>query len=123
MLTDAHGELRCVVVNGESSRVLEDAQVATGQGPCIDAVVGDEVVTCPSLAADGRWPTLSCALQGSAVESVLTVPLRLSGTPVGSLNITCATQHLWSNAEHDALLRVRAGHRGDARRRGQRRAG
>jgi transcriptional regulator with GAF, ATPase, and Fis domain len=105
MLADEQGALRFVVTTDGAGRELEDAQRDVGQGPCLDTFVGDEPTSCESIRNDPRYPALAARLSGHAVDAVLTVPLRLSHTVVGTLNVHTADPRRWSRAERDALSR------------------
>jgi hypothetical protein len=43
MLADGGGDLRYAVATDPTSQELEDAQLATGQGPCVDTYANDEL--------------------------------------------------------------------------------
>lgn len=105
MLADEQGALRFVVATDGAGQELEDAQRDTGQGPCLDAFVVDEPTSCESIRADPRYPALAARLSGQAVDAVLSVPLRLSHTVVGTLNVHTADARRWSPDERDALTR------------------
>lgn len=63
-------------------------QYDTGEGPCLHAMTGDELVVLDLAdgAADGRWPRFRSRLAGEpAVGGVLSQPLR-DGAPA-SLNV------------------------------------
>ncbi len=105
MLADEDGALRFFMTTGGAARVLEDAQRDTGQGPCIDTFVDDEPTSCESIRADRRYPALAERLSGHPVDAVLSVPLRLSRTVVGTLNVHMARARTWSEAESAALCR------------------
>jgi GAF domain-containing protein len=105
MLADEQGALQFVMTTGRTGRELEDAQRDTGQGPCIDTFVDDEPTSCESIRADPRYAALARRLAGHPVDAVLSVPLRLSGTAVGTLNVHTARARAWSHAESDALCR------------------
>ena len=60
MLADERGELHYAVANDETSQRLEEAQIATGQGPCVDTFVRDTLIASrrsahrPALAGGDR---------------------------------------------------------------------
>lgn len=105
MLTDDRGALWFVVTTDGPGRELEYAQRDVGEGPCQDAFLTDEATDCPSLRADPRYPRLAERLAGHPVDAVLSVPLRLSETVVGTLNVHAAEARRWTPAESTALLR------------------
>lgn len=105
MLADEHGELRYAVATDPTSQELEDAQLSTGQGPCVDTYVRDELVTSADIYTDERWPLFTERLTQRRIRSVLGVPVRLSGVTVGSLDVFHDGSHVWGEAERHALAR------------------
>ena len=73
LLRDADGELVSVLATDAAGRELETAQAATGEGPCVEAVVLDRVVRTHDLREDSRWPRLAARLRSSEVRAVLGV--------------------------------------------------
>ena len=105
MLVDEHGELRYVASTDPRSRLLEDAQLDAGQGPCVESFVRDEPVSTADVRVDGRWPVLAERLAATEVAGVLGVPLRLRAVPVGSLDVYCGKPHRWTGDQQGALGR------------------
>ena len=105
MLADEGGELRYAVATDPTSQELEDAQLDTGQGPCVDTYVNDELVVSPDMYTDERWPKFIERLEQQRVRGVLGVPIKLAGVTVGSLDVFRDERRNWSTAEQDALSR------------------
>jgi GAF domain-containing protein len=105
MLADEHGELHCAVAHDKTSQLLEEAQMSTGQGPCVDTFVRETLIASDDLRADPRWPEVTDRLRDQQVRAVIGVPLRLSGVTVGSLDVFHDRQHRWDRSERHALLR------------------
>jgi transcriptional regulator with GAF, ATPase, and Fis domain len=105
MLADERGELHYAVANDETSQRLEEAQIATGQGPCVDTFVRDTLIASDDLRTDPRWPEVTARLTDQRVRAVIGVPLRLSGVTVGSLDVFHDRQHRWDGSERHALTR------------------
>jgi GAF domain-containing protein len=108
MLADEHGELRYAAASDQTCQLLEDAQLATGEGPCVDTFVRDEMVSCSDVGNDPRWPALGSRLAGQQVRAVLGVPIRLASVTVGSLDVYREQEHEWDDSERDALSRYGA---------------
>jgi GAF domain-containing protein len=108
MLADERGELRYATASDRTSQLLEDAQLATGEGPCVDTFVRDEMVSCSDVRNDPRWPTLGSRLAGQPVRAVLGVPIRLASATVGSLDVYREQEHEWDDSERTALSRYGA---------------
>ena len=105
MLADGQNVLRYVVAIDGPGRLLETAQIETGQGPCVDTFIRDELVMCEDVANDPRWPVLGEYMAGRGVGAVLGVPIHLSGTPVGSLDLFRSGPSVWDSSEQEALDR------------------
>ena len=105
MVADSQSILRYAVASDSRSRVLEDVQLETGEGPCVDTFVRDELTLTGDLATDDRWPTVSEAMGRLGVHGMLGVPVRLSGITVGSLDVYVDRPHTWDRSEQQALAR------------------
>lgn len=104
MVADEQGQLRYAVATDGPGRLLEKLQLETGEGPCVDTFVHDRLTTVDDLACDGRYPAIADELAAAGVRSVLGVPVRLGGLPVGSFDVYKDQPHGWDASEIDALL-------------------
>lgn len=105
MVADSQSILRYAVASDPRSRVLEDVQLETGEGPCVDTFVRDEVTLTEDLAVDPRWPTVSHTIRAHGIHGMLGAPVRLSGITVGSLDVYVDSPHVWDRSEQRALAR------------------
>lgn len=103
MLIDDQSSLRSVVASDSVGRLLEEVQREAGEGPCIDAYVHDVVARCSDLASDPRYERAGPVLADKGIRAVLGVPIRLSGSPVGSLNVYVDEPHQWAEDEVEPL--------------------
>lgn len=103
MLIDDQSNLRSVAASDDAGRLLEELEREAGEGPCIDAYVYDVVASCADLAADSRYTRVGKLLADKGIRAVLGVPIRLSGSPVGSLNVYVDEPHDWPEDEVEAL--------------------
>ena len=103
MLIDDSSVLRAVAATDAPGRALEEAQVKLGEGPCVDALLNDEIVAVEDLAHDPRWPRLRPELPTAGVRAVLGAPVHIAGGPVGSVNIYRDAPWAWDNDDIDAL--------------------
>lgn len=106
MLTDEHGDLHYTAASDGPGTLLEQAQIETGQGPCIDTFSQDAAVETTDVTADERWPDLGRRLDGLGVAAVLGVPVHLAGVCVGSLNLYKARASAWDLAMQSALEKL-----------------
>ncbi|HEX6754525.1 MAG TPA: GAF and ANTAR domain-containing protein [Mycobacteriales bacterium] len=86
----------------EPSRALEEAQENLGDGPCVASYAADATVTVIDLRVDDRWPELAPVAE-LGVRSVLGVPVRMDGSPIGTLNVFRDRPHEWDDTERSAL--------------------
>ena len=103
MLVDEQSGLRYVAATDEAAEVLEQAQEQAGAGPCVESFVNDTEIVVNDLAADDRWPAITAPLLAAGVRSVLGVPTRLGGGPVGSLNVYGDAPREWDESERAAI--------------------
>lgn len=95
--------LRFVSATDPVSAALEGVEQRTGDGPCVDALVLDEVVQCNDLSTEERWPEVREALVPLGARAILGIPLRIAGTPIGALDVYRSRVHAWDHAEVSAI--------------------
>jgi GAF domain-containing protein len=103
LLVDENQVLRYVASTDTSAQLLEAAQEASGTGPCVEALVDNVTVAVVDLLDDGRWRDLAAVLVPNGIRSVLGVPVRLAGTPIGSLNVYKGEAHVWDDSDRGAI--------------------
>ncbi len=105
MLLDAEEqELRYAAATDVHAEELEAAQIATGEGPCVDAYVLGRVVATTDVRDDDRWPLLRERRAVRSIGAVLGVPVRVSLEPIGSLNAYSQEPKEWDESERTALI-------------------
>ncbi len=66
---------------------VDSLQYESGEGPCLDATAGDDLVVTADLAAEPRWPTFGPRCASSlGVRSILSVRLALANHDHGALS-------------------------------------
>ncbi len=80
----------------------EQAQIAAGEGPCLDALRHSRITHVPDLRADGRWPRWAPRMVELGWLSVLSLPLAEHERTVGSLNLVNRTPGRFSDAAVEA---------------------
>jgi GAF domain-containing protein len=124
MLLDEHDVLRVAGASDEVSAALERGQQSLGEGPGIDCVRSGRTVTVDDLSSaapyEAVWQRLlrsadgdgSAEADGSAgahvVHAVLSVPVRVRGEIVGTLNALRLAPMGWST-EHVRAVEAYAG--------------
>jgi hypothetical protein len=69
---------------------LDQAQYASGEGPCLQALATGETIASDDLNTESAWPAFTAAAAEAAVRSVLSTPTPggLSGShPAASINL------------------------------------
>jgi GAF domain-containing protein len=103
LLVDENQVLRYIASTDTRAQLLEAAQESTGRGPCVESLVDNVTVMVSDLLDDDRWPELAAVLVPNGVRAVLGAPVRLAGTPVGSLNVYKRDSHVWDESDRSAL--------------------
>lgn len=102
MFVTESGQLSYIAASDESARRLEEAQATAGQGPCYDSYVYATDITSSDVHTDSRWPDLPVQMVPH-VRAVAGIPIFLSGTPVGTLNVYRDQPADWDDSELNAL--------------------
>jgi GAF domain-containing protein len=133
MMLDEDDVLGVVGVTDDAAAALEVAQQRLGIGPGIDCVRDGVSVAVDDLSRDERYAAVwervggrsdGASRAGGGVRSVLSVPVRVRGETVGTLNAFHRTPQRWDTAQVRAieaygaviaiLLRLEAASHGDA---------
>jgi GAF domain-containing protein len=86
-LLRGHQRPHSVAASGPTPLAVDELQYTVGEGPCLDAATGDDLVLVNDLAADRRWPRFSslCAAR-TGVQAMLCVRLSLAGLDRAAIN-------------------------------------
>jgi GAF domain-containing protein len=102
-LVGEDGRPRWVAVSDAAMELLEQVQHDLGEGPCVAAFAEDRVVAVEDLAAAPAWDRLAVMVAGLQVRGVLSVPVRLAGQAVGTLDVCAAQPRAWPGEEVEAV--------------------
>jgi len=99
------GRLEFTTAVPERLAELEVAQIDHQTGPCISAYLSGKVVAISDLDAQReQWPEY-CAVAGRlGLASVAGIPMRLSGTSVGALNLYGTGARSWPEEDIAAAV-------------------
>jgi GAF domain-containing protein len=112
MMLDDDDVLRVVGVTDDIAAALEEAQQRLGVGPGIDCVRRGESVAVHDLSGDDRYAAVGEYLRsrsdgasggGGEAWSVLSVPVRVRGETVGTLNVLHRAPQHWDDAQVRAV--------------------
>jgi len=84
--------------------VVDEGQYGQGDGPCLQAMRTDRVVTMTSEQVADRWPVLTQAVRAAGVHSFHAEPLHARQHPVGCLNLYSATRGGLQTPDSDLLV-------------------
>ncbi len=90
MLSDQHGVLTVASYTTDEAYELEQFQLRTREGPCLDCFAHSTQITSTDLADERRWPRFAAFAQQSGYLSVHAFPLRLRSETIGALNLFAA---------------------------------
>lgn len=77
--------------------VLDQLQLQTGQGPCLDAAWEQSTVRVDDIATDARWPQLSARIVAETpARSSVSFQLFLHQGSMGALNIFSDQTHIFT---------------------------
>lgn len=84
---DSSGAITTVGATHEDARRLDDAQRATGEGPCLSAAWEQRTLHIEDLETEQRWPRFrKAALTGTSARSVLSFRLFADKTTLAAVN-------------------------------------
>jgi GAF domain-containing protein len=72
---------------GGPVEAVDRAQYEARQGPCVDAVVDDDVYLVPDMRTETRWPAWTPVAVREGVLATLSVPMYTPERTVGGLNL------------------------------------
>jgi GAF domain-containing protein len=90
--------LELATVVPEHIATLEQTQLESRTGPCIEAYRTGSVVAVPDLATEvDNWPEYCADAQRLGVRAVAGIPMRLDGTCIGAVNLYSAVPRTWTD--------------------------
>lgn len=85
LLVDPDGSLQVMATTSAECQVVEELQVESGTGPCVDCYrTGTPVAVDDIAAKTSRWPAFAACALSQGFGSLLSVPMRLRSRTVGS---------------------------------------
>lgn len=84
----SRGAIRSAGATSATALAVDGLQYVFGEGPCIDASRGHDMVIVEDLLTDGRWPRFAAAAtQTENIRSVLAYRLFVGERTMGALNL------------------------------------
>jgi GAF domain-containing protein len=98
-LVHADGPPRWVAATDAAMELLVQVQYDFGDGPYLQAYAQDRAVVVEDLGAAPGWVRLAAVVGQLRVLAVLSVPIRLVGQPVGTLDVYRTRPRAWTPRE------------------------
>jgi GAF domain-containing protein len=102
-LVHEDGLPRWVAATDAAMELLEQVQHDFGEGPYLQAYAQDRAVSIQDLGAAPTWVRIDAVVGQLLVRGVLSVPVRLAGQPVGTLDVYTTQPRAWTTHELDAM--------------------
>jgi GAF domain-containing protein len=103
------GDPQTAASTGELALVLDQVQYADGDGPCLTAARGRDVISVQDTSTDERWPGFASAAHERGVGSSLSVGLPVKEHVIGALNMYAKRPNAFDD-ESIQLAETFAGH-------------
>jgi GAF domain-containing protein len=88
VLADEAGMLHVVASTSERTSDVEEAQLGTDEGPCLESYRSGHTVETPNLtAARERWPVFVRVAEERGFRAGYAVPMTLRGQHLGAVNL------------------------------------
>lgn len=86
-LLRGHQRPQTVAASDPMPSAVDELQYSVGEGPGLDAAIGDDLVLVNDVAADPRWPRFSrLCVERTGVRAMLCVRLSLAGLDRAAIN-------------------------------------
>jgi GAF domain-containing protein len=107
-LVHEDGLPRWVATTDAAMELLEQVQHDFGEGPYLQAYDQDGAVAFEDLASAPSWVRLNAVVGQLLVRGVVSVPIRLAGQPVGTLDVYSTRPRSWTSHEVEAMAEFAA---------------
>ena len=107
-LVHEDGPPRWVAATDAAMELLEQVQHDFDDGPYLQAYAQNQAVNIQDLGAAPTWVRLHAVVGQLLVRGVLSVPIRLAGQPIGTLDAYSTQPRAWTAHELDAMAEFAA---------------
>jgi hypothetical protein len=107
-LIHEEGPPRWVAATDAAMELLEQIQHDFGEGPYLQAYSQDQAVVIEDLRAAAAWTRIDAVVGQLHLRGVASVPIRLAGQPVGTLDIYSTQPRAWTTHELEAAAEFAA---------------
>ncbi|ANW63056.1 histidine kinase [Mycobacterium sp. djl-10] len=109
LLLGRGGKYETLVPTDDLMYQLDEMQIRTGEGPCVEAAIDDLIVRTDDFECELRWPEYSKLVVKVGIRSALSFKLYTAQRNAGALNVF-STQVKAFDAEAEAIGSVLAAH-------------
>lgn len=103
------GRVESPAASDDVVRRVDELQYEHRQGPCVDAILEEEIVHSSNIAADGRWPNWGPrATEETGIRSMLCFRLFTVEDTVGALNLYSRREGAFGAEDRDVGLALAA---------------
>ena len=102
-LVHEDGPPRWVAATDAAMELLEQVQHDFGEGPSLEAYAQDHAVVIADLRAAAAWTRIDAVVGQLRVSGVVSVPIRLQGQPVGTLDVYSSQPRAWTTHDLEAM--------------------
>jgi GAF domain-containing protein len=95
------GRPQTAIFTDEAAPEIDQAQYATGEGPCLDAFREERVMRIDSTLRPGRWQAFRAAAAEHGIRSTLSLPLLVEKASVGALNLYANRERAFSQEDEE----------------------
>ncbi len=95
------GRYTSAVYTNELTRRVDSWQYTTGQGPCLSALKDRHAYMACDLPTETRWAGFAPMAVDEGVLSIMAIPLKPMGEPIGTLNIYSSERAAFDEAHLD----------------------
>jgi transcriptional regulator with GAF, ATPase, and Fis domain len=99
MMLGISGETRITVISDSEVLHLDELQIASSEGPAIQALRTGRICRIASSAASGQWPAFREECRRRGIMSTVTFPLAADGSLYGALNLYSLDYHAFGPEE------------------------
>jgi GAF domain-containing protein len=89
---------------GPLAAACDRLQERLGDGPCVTALLEDEVIRIDDIAEDGRWPEFAVGAKALGVRSLLACRLATQRDKLGAMNLYSTEPHAFDDASQALAL-------------------
>ena len=102
-LVQEEGPPRWMAATDAAMELLAQVQHDFGEGPYLQAYTQDRAIVVEDLRAAAAWTRINAVVGQLNVHGMLSVPIRLQGQPMGTLDVYSTQPRAWSEHELEAM--------------------